>query len=314
MMKEKIITRKTSKNKFAKEMLICLTIISLLVASGCSSKYSQLTSNANTKKNSIVKSNPVQPKIETKVNANTNTESKVEEATSLNNTIQNDQSVPILMYHSVGNKSGNELIIPPALLKKQFQWLKDNGYTTITLDDLYNYFKNNKPIPKKSVVLTFDDGYVDNYTNMYPIIKEFGFNATVFIITNTVDKDPKYLTSAELKEMNANGIDIESHTVDHDILGEISYEKQLETLKDSKAFLENLLNKKVNYIAYPEGSYNSSTPKAAEDAGYSMGVSTDGRWSSKKDGMYKLERVYISAFFNMDTFEERVTNPQYKFK
>lgn len=113
----------------------------------------------------------------------------------------------------------------------------DNEYTTITLDDLYNYFNNNKPIPKKSVVLTFDDGYADNYTNMYPIMNEFGFSATVFIITNTVDKDSNYLTSTQLKEMNANGIDIESHTAYHDLLGTMSYEKQLDSLKDSKLFL-----------------------------------------------------------------------------
>ncbi|MCJ7689842.1 MAG: polysaccharide deacetylase family protein [Clostridiaceae bacterium] len=306
--------QKKSEKKFIKEMLICLTMICLLVASGCSSKSDQLIESTNTKKNSTAKSNSVQPKIETNVKASTNTESKVATSTSSNNTMQNGQSVPILMYHSVGNTNENELIISPALLKQEMQWLKDNGYATITLDDLHNYFINNKPIPKKSVVLTFDDGYADNYTNMYPIMKEFRFSATVFIITNTVDKDANYLTSAQLKEMNANGIDIESHTAHHDLLGTMSYEKQLKILKDSKAFLENLLNKKINYISYPEGSYNTSTPKAAKDAGYIMGITTDGRWSSKKDGMYKLERVYISALFNMNTFKERVTNPQYKFK
>ncbi len=348
-MKEKITTRKASrkfiqnmfkilqkksKKIFIKEMLICLTMICLLFASGCSNKPVQLTSHTNTEKIYTEEANSIQPKIETNVNVSTVAESKVAAVstssshptennkdniskatvTTSNNTIQKRQSVPILMYHSVGNAKGNELIISPALLNQEMQWLKDNGYTTITLDDLHNHFENNKPIPKKSVVLTFDDGYADNYTNMYPIMKKFGFSATVFVNTSTVDKDSNYLTSAELKEMNTNGINIESHTVYHDRLVTMSYEKQLETLKDSKAFLEKLLNKKVNYVAYPGGSYNSSTTKAAEDAGYIMGITADGRWSSKKNGMYKLDRVYISAFFNMDTFKERLTNPQYKFQ
>jgi peptidoglycan/xylan/chitin deacetylase (PgdA/CDA1 family) len=223
----------------------------------------------------------------------------------------NTESIPVLTYHSVGNTNGNELIISPELLDKEMQWLKDNGYTTLTLAEAYRFFSENKPVPKKSVVLTFDDGYVDNYTLMYPILKKYGFKATIFVITDTVDKAPGYLTSAQLKELESNGISIESHTVHHNELDTLSYQSQLEEMKNSKLFLEGLLNKKVDYIAYPIGNYNDVTLQTAKEVGYKMAFSMDRGWSNTNNGIYKLHRVYMSAFYSMNTFVKRVTNPQY---
>jgi peptidoglycan/xylan/chitin deacetylase (PgdA/CDA1 family) len=304
-------------NKITKELLIWMTVICLFFASGCSNKPVQISSSDSINKDSAAAPSSAESKTQASTeNKTTDVSNKLNTkySTDSKDLVYNGESIPVLMYHSVGDIPGNELIISPVLLRQEMQWLKDNGYTTLTLKELYSFFENNNPVPKKSVVLTFDDGYKDNYTNMYPILKEFGFKATIFVITNTVDKNSNYLTSDQLKELDANGIDIESHTSNHDKLGTLTYERQVETLKDSKMFLEKLLNKKVDYIAYPEGSYNNSTPKAAEKAGYTMGLTTDGRWAKKKDGIFKLERVYISATFDINTFKERVTNPQYKFR
>ncbi|WPC41997.1 polysaccharide deacetylase family protein [Clostridium sp. JS66] len=223
----------------------------------------------------------------------------------------NDKSVPVIMYHSIDYEAGNELRVPKEKFREQMKYLKDNGYTTLTLGELYNFMSNNKPVPEKSVVLTFDDGYKDNYENAYPVLKEFGFKATVFIITNCIDKDKGFLTSAQLKEMQHNGIDIESHTLNHDKLNELPYDKQLETLKGSKEFLEKLLNKKVKYIGYPYGKCNNDTVKAAKDAGYVMAFTTESGWSNKNQGIYTLNRVYISANHDMKEFERRISNLNY---
>lgn len=222
-------------------------------------------------------------------------------------------SVPVLMYHSVADGTTNPVVIAPAKLDEELKYLKDNGYYTISLDDLYAYFTNNTPIPEKAVVLTFDDGYKDNYTNMFPILKKYGFKATVFVITSYINKLPGYLTSKQLKEMQAYGVDIESHTVDHKPLNTLTKAQQLVELADSKAFIEKLLNKKVNYIAYPDGSYNKDTVECAKEAGYTMAFTTDGRWSSKSNGLYTLYRDYINGQFDMNTFIQRITNPNYKF-
>ncbi|AGK95776.1 polysaccharide deacetylase family protein [Clostridium pasteurianum] len=225
-----------------------------------------------------------------------------------------NQGVPVLMYHSISFEKNNPLKVPPEQLEEEFKYLKDNGYTTISLDDLYNYFEDNAQIPEKSIVLTFDDGYEDNYTALFPLLKKYGLRATVFVITGYVDKMPAYLTSSQLKEMNSYGVDIESHTVNHDHLKTLTKDKQLATLTESKAFLEKLLNKKINYIAYPYGEYDNNTLECAKQAGYKMALSTDGRWSMKKNGIFSLDRVYISSQFNMDIFKDRISNPNYKFQ
>lgn len=234
------------------------------------------------------------------------------------NLIYNDKQIPVLMYHSIADNSNvtnlasKSIILPPEVFREQMQYLKDNGYTTLTLDELYNFLKNNKPVPEKSVVLTFDDAYKDNYTNAYPILKEFEFQATIFVITGGTDKIGAYLTSDQLKEMDANGIDIQSHTVNHEDLDKLSLEKQQETLVQSKQFLEKLLNKKVNYIAYPSGKYNDFTEKAAQNAGYTMAFTINSGWAGKDTNIYFLDRVFVNALKGFDQFKERLNNPNYE--
>lgn len=226
---------------------------------------------------------------------------------------RSDKGIPVLMYHAIGYENGNAARVPKENFKEQMKYLKDNGYKTLTLDEAYDFFANNKPVPEKSVVLTFDDGYVDNYVEALPILKDFGFRATIFVITDLVDKSENYMNLEQLKVMEASGIDIQSHTVHHDHLAQLSYEKQLETLKGSKNFLEKALNKKIKYFAYPYGEYSKDSLKAIKDAGYTMAFATAGRWSDKADGILTLDRVFISGTANLDIFIDRITNPNYKF-
>ncbi|MGE5629330.1 MAG: polysaccharide deacetylase family protein [Solirubrobacterales bacterium] len=240
---------------------------------------------------------------------NKTTEKPAEKAVETNYTLH---GIPVLMYHSIGVEKGNPIRMPKEQFEKEMKYIKDNGYTTITLKELYDYFDNKKNVPDKAIVITLDDGYEDNYTEAYPILKKYNLKATIFMVTSTVDVNKKCLTSDQLKEMDKNGIDIESHTVTHRDLDTLSYLEQLKELKDSKAYLENLLGKEVDYLAYPTGKYNNDTIKAAKEAGYKMALTTNGRWSDKSDGIYTLDRVYISTFFSMDIFAERLTNPNYK--
>ncbi|WP_010237851.1 polysaccharide deacetylase family protein [Clostridium arbusti] len=225
----------------------------------------------------------------------------------------NDKGVPVVMYHSVSNEPtlGN-LRITKDNFEAQMKYLKDNGYYTLTMDEVNDFITKNKPIPEKSVALTFDDGYEDNYTNVYPVLKKYGFKATVFVVTSSVDKDSTYLTSAQLKDMQANGVDIQSGTYANTKLGDLTMVQQLKSLQNSKQFLESLLNKKVNYVSYPFGSYNANTLDAANKAGYVLGLSRDGKWSYKTDGIYKLSRVYIGPNHTEANFEERINNSNYQ--
>lgn len=217
-----------------------------------------------------------------------------------------DIGIPILCYHSISESKDNELLLSPEKFKSQLKYLKDNGYTPITMDELYNFLKNNKSIPEKSVVITFDDGYRDNYTTAFPILKEFGFKATVYVISNFVEND-LYMTKAQIKEMSDWGIDIESHTDNHEDLSKLTLDQQYETMKKSKEQLETILSKKVDYIAYPFGKFNANTRKAAEKAGYKLGFSLAGGLADKGDNAYNIDRLYISNNYTIDEFITKLT-------
>lgn len=229
----------------------------------------------------------------------------------------NDQGVPVIMYHSVsddkvaaGSKLTNLRITRESFLE-QMEYLKNNKFTTLTMDELRDFLINNKQIPEKSVVLTFDDGYEDNYTIVYPILKQYGFKATIFVETSNVDVDKSMLTSAQLIDLDKNNVDIESGTAQDNNLGTLSSTSQLKSLQNSKQYLEKLLNKTVNYVSYPYGSYNNSTLDASNKAGYVLGLSRDGKWTYKTDGNYKLSRVFIGPKHTIDNFSERLNNPNY---
>ncbi|MCY6355134.1 polysaccharide deacetylase family protein [Clostridium sp. ZS2-4] len=259
------------------------------------------SSNSNTDKTST----------ETAETAKSNSNTEANFISHAKTEVVKDVGIPVLMYHSIGYEKDNPVRLPVENLEKQMKYLKDNNYTTLSMEELYNYFENNKAIPKKSIVLTFDDGYLDNYTKLYPVLKKYGFKGTIFVITNAIDKGKDYLLSNQLKELDKNCLAIESHTAGHENLSELPYDKQLKTLKSSKEYLERTLNREVNYIAYPFGKYNQETLRAAKNAGYKMAFTTAGKWSDKSDGILTLDRVYISGFFDLDTFIRRVTNPDY---
>lgn len=215
----------------------------------------------------------------------------------------NSRRIPILMYHSIDYEKGNELRIPKDKFREQMKYLKDNGFTTISLDELYSHMVFGMELPDKPIVITLDDGYSDNYTNAYPVLKEFNFKATVFMITMELYREGPYLTIEQIKEMNTEGIDIEPHTVSHPHLAQLPYDKQLDEIKTSKETLEKVLGREVKYFAYPFGNFNNDTLKAVQDAGIKMALNMTGGIAKKQDGIYKLSRIYVSNNYNMDYFK-----------
>jgi len=219
-----------------------------------------------------------------------------------------NNKIPILMYHSISYEKGNTLRVSKENFKKQMRYLKDNNYTTLTVDELYNYMETGEIVPKKPIIITFDDGYEDNYINAYPILKELKFNATVFVITNTIDIEKNYLTTNEIKSMDANNIRIESHTASHEHLTKISYNDNIKTMKSSKDKLEKILKRKINFIAYPYGEYNKNTIKATKEVGYTLAFSTDFGWIDKSSNIYSLGRIFVNSNFSFDEFKSKL-NP-----
>jgi len=210
--------------------------------------------------------------------------------------------IPILMFHSITNVNGNSLQLSKEDFYQQMKYIKENGYTPINLDDLYDFLSGKRKAPQKPITITFDDGYEDNYTNAYPILKEFGFKATIFAITNEIDKNNAYINSNQIHEMSNYGISVESHTTNHNNLASLSYKAQYEILKKAREDLEGIEGRKIKYLAYPSGRYNSFTEKAAKDSGYIMAVTTKPGFASEANGYLFLHRVRVNSGRSLDVF------------
>jgi peptidoglycan/xylan/chitin deacetylase (PgdA/CDA1 family) len=205
--------------------------------------------------------------------------------------------IPVLMYHRLTTDphKTDSLTILQKTFSEHMNYLKAHGYNTISIDQLYSYRTKNTPLPKKPVMITFDDGYVSNYTMAYPILKANKQKATVFMIANEIDIKSDALTSKQLKEMDVNNFRVESHTNKHENLATLTYAEQLATITKAKQTLEKLLGRRVRYLAYPFGAYNSNTKNATHDAGYKLGISTDAGFTSKQDNRYTINRIFINS-------------------
>jgi peptidoglycan/xylan/chitin deacetylase (PgdA/CDA1 family) len=232
---------------------------------------------------------------------------KVEETPKAEGKVtRNDKiKIPVICYHSINkDPSGKSpIIISPEKFRQHLKAIKDNGYTTLTMTQFNDYILGDMPVPEKSVLITFDDGYMDNYTNAFPILKEFNMNATIFVISSYLD-GKEYMSPSNVKEMSDYGIDIESHTVSHLRLSELTYEQQLSELINSKEALEKLTGKPIVSIAYPEGKYNDDTIKAVADAGYSMGFTIDRGYAGIGDNSAKLNRMCVDYTYKPYNIEK----------
>lgn len=199
---------------------------------------------------------------------------------------------PVLMYHSVAYEKNNILRVPKEDFGAEMKWLYENGYRTVTLDDLYIAIQSNQPFPPKTVAVTLDDGYEDNYVNAFPVLKQYHFVATIFMIAGNVGKSA-CLTAAQLKEMSDYGIRIESHTQSHPHMKTLGYEQQLQELVSANKTLETITGQKPLYLAYPYGEYNDDTITAAKAAGYCMAFTMSGPWKNPQSIFYTFPRVFV---------------------
>ncbi|MCY8424321.1 polysaccharide deacetylase family protein [Bacillus vallismortis] len=216
---------------------------------------------------------------------------KQEEDTSTWIKTEKPAKLPILMYHSIS--SGNSLRVPKEEFEAHMKWLHDNGYQTVTPKEAYLMLTQDKKPSEKCVLITFDDGYTDNYEDAYPVLKKYGMKATIFMIGKSIGHQ-HHLTEDQMKEMAQNGVSIESHTIDHLELNGLSPEQQYSEMADSKKLFDNMFHQETSMISYPVGRYNEETLKAAEETGYQMGVTTEPGAASRDQGMYALHRVRVS--------------------
>ncbi|SFT71933.1 Polysaccharide deacetylase [Selenomonas sp. GACV-9] len=219
---------------------------------------------------------------------------------------ENGTKVMVLNYHKIDN-TFISLAVRPDDFEAQMKYLSENGYHTISPDELYDSLAGTGELPENPVLITFDDGYEDNYTNAYPILKKYGFKATIFVITSFLGKEKNYMTWDQARELDANGISIESHTVDHKSMTDLTDEQLRVELVESKKKAEKELGHPVEYMAYPTGTYNLHIAEMVREAGYKAAFTIKYGNVDKASNIYALERVPI--FHTEDTnkdFLERI--------
>lgn len=202
--------------------------------------------------------------------------------------------IPILMYHSISDSDpNNSLLVPVKQFESEVKWLKENGFTPMLLDDVVKAF-NTGHVPQKPVAITFDDGYSDNYSDAYRILKENNMKATFFIITNNTDKDSFYMNSSMLKEMSQNGMGIENHTSSHIEFPNISREDKITIIQEGRDALKEKVGVDSKFLCYPVGKYDAETIEVGKELGIKAAVTTAPGISTANDGMYTLKRLRIS--------------------
>ena len=224
-------------------------------------------------------------------------------------TMVHPSGIPVLMYHKIGDDKDNDAVIREDLFRQQMKFLKDNGYHPLTMNQLYDYVVNGAAVPEKPVVLTFDDGYADTYSIVYPLMKEYGFAATVFV--NPGDVGTR-LTWEQLKEMKDNGITISNHGFQHVEMGQLSKAAQMENIQKAQQALADKLGITDNpWFCYPYGDKNKDTDAATKDSGIKMAMAMKSGWAHTGDNPYNILRVWVGNAVDIKHFEERISTEHY---
>ena len=282
------------KDIFKKTIFIILAI-SVLCFSGCAMSNSNEQDNVAQNNQKVLKPGVAVPKRDKNVKYSV------------------PEGVSVLMYHMIGDIPGNDAVMTEKNLRMQMQYLKDNGYHPITMQELYDYVSKGAALPEKPVCITFDDGYHDSYTIVYPMMKEFNFPWTLFLITDDVGKAYNRMTWEELKEMaDSNTVTIANHTLSHPKLHNLSSRKEKENqIEGAQKALKYHLNIDNAWIAYPYGDYDEEVIDICVKAGIKLALTTDAGRVHEGSYPYELKRVYIGNNVDMHHFAERLMKDDY---
>ncbi len=228
--------------------------------------------------------------------------------------------VPILMYHSVSEHAQprfRKFALAPALFAEQMAYLAQHHYTTLTVSQYVALQNSGTALPEAVVVLTFDDGFADFYSEAWPVLKEHGFGATLYVATAFVGDASRFLqrerettrpmlTWDQLSEIAAAGIECGAHSHQHKHLDVLPGDMARAEIARSKQVLEEKLSRPVASFAYPYGYYQSAVKHMVRAAGYSSACAVRYRMSSPADDAFALSRLIVTADTSLERFVQLV--------
>ena len=216
--------------------------------------------------------------------------------------IEQSVNVPVLMYHAVSDNLWgiDELFVSPASMEEQLRYLVDNGYEPIWFSDLAELEQYEKP-----VILTFDDGYDDNYTELLPLLRKYNVKATVFMIADAMGMQHK-MTEEQVREMADSGlVSIQSHGLTHADMDAMDEETLIRELGESQRILTRVTGRQPSVLCYPTGRYSDLTLEVAERY-YNFGLKMVGGQYNTADDPFLVSRYYVSRYTGLDSFAAMV--------
>jgi len=223
--------------------------------------------------------------------------------------------LPILVYHKIdrippGSRYTKHFVTPEQFAA-QLAYLARHGYTSIGFPEYLAYRRGERRLPRRAIILTFDDGYRSTRAIALPLLRQYGFTATIFLVAECIGKTNLWdaaemqeplLDAAEIQEMQAAGIEFGSHTATHPHLAALRPVEVLRELRTSREQLGALLGKPVTVVCYPYGEYTRDTLQFARDAGYAAGVTRRPRMNTDATDLLELRRIPITALTSPGRF------------
>ena len=238
--------------------------------------------------------------------------------------------IRILLYHRVCDlpeEAGFAFYVTPAKFSQQMEFLSRNGFNVMTLNELTDYRDGYNNLPLKSIVITFDDGYSDNYVNAFPILQRYNLKATFFVVTDYINSDSIFpwlnldkgslqhyqadkaswlpLTRQNILDMAAHGASFGAHTKTHCTLDSVEESEAIEELVDSRKCLEKILSTSVRCLSYPYGRVNNRIKNLAKEAGYRVAVAGVGSNTLRTDP-FELRRITVQQQDSLAKFKRQI--------
>lgn len=225
------------------------------------------------------------------------------------------QIVPILVYHNLGPEQKGRMLMAASKFAEEMRYLKERGYRVISMREFIEFTEGKRQLPKKAVVLTFDDGYRSFREFAEPLLKQLGFSATLFVYTDYVGAGRAALSWKDLRELQDAGFDVEAHSKTHGDLrrkpgeGEAEYTARMRAeLGVPQSLFRQHLGRPATILAYPYGAWDDDLLKQLDQYGYSAAFTVRRESNSAFITRRKIHRSQIYGEMNLEEFARNLTD------
>ena len=219
-----------------------------------------------------------------------------------------NSTVPALSYHNVTGKTGQNsaYFITPESFEAQIDWLKKQGFLSVTPEDITGFYTNGQSLPAKPILLSFDDTRKEHFTTVAPILEKYGFRGTFFIMTVSIGKK-NYMSKEDIKDLADRGHAIGLHTWDHQDLRNLPADQWEIQIDKPKCLLEKIIGKPVLSFAYPFGLWNPNTLRELKERGITTAFQLSGR-SDPDEPLLTKRRILVSGNWSGDRLIKEINS------